>query len=179
MTLHTAPMTNKTIVDPDLLHEQAQNAALASLVSTDDVDALLAAVAPYDVRNSFTPDVAMLELAVDALDLTHTPGSDVLGYEDLRERYLPEVEFRGRIEHRNSQYALYATACLRGGLRPDLLNDAGWWNTRLWIYATYALVIYTRAAADRRNTTPQHIAELIAQPHERWHDLAGATSRLR
>ena len=123
----------------------------------------MAAVAPYDVRGRFTPDVAMLELAVDALDLADTPDSDLLDYEGLRERYLPEIEFYGRTEHRNSQYAIYATACLRGGLRPDLLNDAGWWHTRLWIYATYALIIYTRAAAERRATTPQDIATLIAQ----------------
>lgn len=44
----------------------------------------------------------MLELAVDALNLAHTPGSDLPEYEDLRERYLPEVEFRGRTEHRNT-----------------------------------------------------------------------------
>ena len=37
--------------------------------------------------------------------------------------------------------ALYAAASMRGGLEPDLLNDAGWWNTRLWIYAVYGLVI--------------------------------------
>lgn len=49
MTRHTAGMTNKTIVDPDRLHEQAQNAALASLLRDDDVDALLAAIAPNDV----------------------------------------------------------------------------------------------------------------------------------
>lgn len=156
-------MTNKTIVDPDRLHEQAQNAALAGLSRGDDIDALLAAIAPHHVPGTFTPDVAILELAVDALDLAHSPGSDLLEYEGLRERYLPEVEFYGRIEHRNSQYALYATACLRGGLQPDLLHDAGWWNTRLWIYATYALLIYTRAAADRRDITPQQVAELIAE----------------
>jgi hypothetical protein len=39
---------------------------------------------------------------------------------------LPEVTFRGRVEHRNSQYALYAAACMRGGLQPDPLSDAGW-----------------------------------------------------
>lgn len=86
-------MTNKTIVDPDRLHEQAQNAALASLLRSDDVDALVAAVAPHDVPGAFTPDVAILELAVDALDLAHTPGSDLLEYKGLRERYLPETEF--------------------------------------------------------------------------------------
>jgi hypothetical protein len=70
----------------------------------------------------------MLELAVTALDLASAPGSAPLEYEGLREHYLPEVELRDRVEHRSSQYALYAAACMRGGLQPDLLNDAGWWN---------------------------------------------------
>lgn len=129
-----------------------------ALLRDEDVDALVASVAPSDVRGWFTPDVAMLELAVTALDLASVPGSAPLEYEGLRERYLPEVEFRGRVEHRNSQYALYAAACMRGGLQPDLLNDAGWWGTRLWIYAVYALVIYSRAAGDRHDTTIEHIA---------------------
>ena len=71
----------------------------------------------------------MLELAVTALDLASVSRSAPLEYEGLRERYLPEVEFRGRVEHRNSQYALHTAACIRGGLQPDLLNDAGWWRT--------------------------------------------------
>jgi hypothetical protein len=156
-------MTDQSRVDPSLLHQQAQTAVLDALLRGDGVDAVVAAVAPYDVRGRFTPDVAMLELAVDALDLADTPGSDLLEYAGLRERHLPEIEFYGRTERRNSQYAIYATACLRGGLRPDLLNDAGWWHTRLWIYATYALIIYTRAAAERRALTPQDVATLIVQ----------------
>ena len=70
-------------------------------------------------------------------------------YEGLRERYLPEVTFRGRVEHRNSQYAVYAAACMRGGLQPDLLGDAGWWQTPLWQYAVFAVAIYSRVAAER------------------------------
>lgn len=125
----------------------------------------MAAVAPYDVPAAFTPDVAILELAVAALDLAQVPELGPLEYDGLRERYLPEIQFSGRTQHRNSQYALYATACFRGGLRSDLLNDAGWWNRRLWIYSTYALVIYTRAAAERRNTSAQEVARLIWQRH--------------
>ena len=68
--------------------------------------------------------MALLELAVTALDVASPPGAEPLDYEGLRARYLPEVTFRRRVEHRNSQYALYAAACLRGGLQPDLLSHA-------------------------------------------------------
>jgi hypothetical protein len=29
-----------------------------------------------------------------------------------------------------------------GSLQPDLLGDAGWWQTPLWQYAVYAVVFY-------------------------------------
>jgi hypothetical protein len=156
-------MGNPPGVDADLRHKQAQAAALAALRRGEDPDGVVAAVAPYDIPKSFTPDVAVLELAIDALDLACPAGADPLDYEGLREHYLPEIHFHGRTQHRNSQYALYAAACLRGGLRPDILRDAGWWHDRLWIYASYALIIYSRAAADRRSTTNEHIAELISK----------------
>ncbi len=54
-------------------------------------------------------------LSVAVLDLASPPGTEPHLYEGLRERYLPEVASRGRVKHRNSRYALYAAACMRGG----------------------------------------------------------------
>jgi hypothetical protein len=71
----------------------------------------------------------------------------------------------GRVEHRNSQYALYAGVCMRGGLQPDLLNDAGWWETPLWHYAVFAVVIYSRAASVRLGLSVEEIARRIAARH--------------
>src|SRR4051794_20554476 len=70
--------------------------------------------------------------------------------------------FRGRVEHRNPQYAIYATACIRGGLQPDVLSDAGWWQTPLWQYAVFAVVIYSRAAAERPAVPVAEIDRRIA-----------------
>ncbi|GAA3165430.1 hypothetical protein GCM10010531_17420 [Blastococcus jejuensis] len=125
----------------------------------------MAAAAPDHVPGWFTPDVALLELAVTALDLACPPGSVPLAYEGLRERYVPEVRFRGRVEHRNSQYALHAAACMRGGLQPDLLSDAGWWQTPLWEYAVFAVVIYSRAAAERLRVPLEEVVRRIADRH--------------
>ena len=80
----------------------------------------------------------------------------------MRECSLPQVAFGGRVEHRTSQYAVHAAASLRGGVQ---LNDAGWWNTRLWIYAVYALVIYSRAAAERSNGIVEQVASELARRH--------------
>src|SRR4051794_37370221 len=138
---------------------------LSGLVRGDDVEGLMMAVAPNHVPGRFSPDVAILELAVTALELACPSGAEPLTYEGLRERYLPEVTFRGRVEHRNSQYALYAAACMRGGLQPDLLHDTGWWQSPLWSYAVFAVVIYARAAADRLEVALGEIAQRIAVRH--------------
>lgn len=99
------------------------------------------------------------------MDLASLAGVPPLEYEGIRPRYLPEVAFHGRAEHRSSQYALYASACIRGAVQPDLLNDAGWWNTPLWIYAVYAVVIYTRAAAGRSAMTVEQVVREIVSRH--------------
>ena len=106
--------------------------------------------------------VPLLEIALTALDLASPVGAEPLEYEGLRERYLAEVTFRGRVEHRNSQYA---AARMRGGLQPDLLGDAGWWQTPPWQYAVYAVVIYSRAAAERL-AVPVQIARRVAARHD-------------
>lgn len=107
----TCHMGNRPHIDQAVLHRQAQVAVLAGLLRGDDIDALVEAVAPADIPGWFTPDVAVLQLAMSALDLASIPGSEPLQSEGLRERYLPEVEFRGRVEHRSSQYR--CTAHLR------------------------------------------------------------------
>jgi hypothetical protein len=86
-------------------------------------------------------------------------------YEGLRESHLPEVTCRTRVEPRNSQYALYAAACMRGGLQPDVLSHASWWQTPLWQYAVFAVVIYSRAAAERLAVSVEEIARRIAARH--------------
>ena len=138
---------------------------LSGLAAGDDVYDLMAAAAPSHVPGWFTPDVALLELAVTALDLACPAGPEPLGSGGLRERYLPEVTLRGRVEHRNSQYALYAAACMRGGLQPDLPSDAGWWQTPLWRYAVFAVVIYSRVAAERLAVSVEEIVRRIAARH--------------
>jgi hypothetical protein len=152
-------------IDADVLHRRAQVAVLAGLLRGNDVHDVMTAAAPDHVPGWFSPDVALLELAVTALDLACPPGAEPLEYNGLREQYLPEVTFRGRVEHRNSQYALYAAACMRGGLQPDLLSDAGWWQTPLWQYAVFAVVIYSRAAAERLTVPLEVIARRIAARH--------------
>jgi hypothetical protein len=50
-----------------------------------------------------------------------------------------------------------------GGLQPDLLSDAGWWRTPLWQCALFAVVIYSRVAAERQTVLVEEIARRIAE----------------
>jgi hypothetical protein len=102
----TVAVAKRERIDADLLHRRAQVAVLSGLARGDDVADLVAAAAPSHVPGWFTPDVALLELAVTAPDFACPAGAEPLEYEGLRGHYLPEVTFRGRVEHRNSQYAI-------------------------------------------------------------------------
>ena len=90
-------VTKRERVDRDVLHRRAQVAVLSGLGRGDDVYVLVAAAAPSHVPGWFTPDVALLELAVTALDLACPAGAERLEYEGLRERLLPEVPLRGQV----------------------------------------------------------------------------------
>ena len=62
-------------LDTDVLHRRAQVAVLAGLVRGDDVYDLITAAASNHVPGWFSPDVALLELAVTALDIACPPGA--------------------------------------------------------------------------------------------------------
>src|SRR3954470_20135323 len=145
--------------DLAVLHRKAQVRVLSMLASgEDDVFELLGALNAYDVRHHFTPDVALLEVAATALGVASPPGSGPLEYEGLTDRYLPDQMLTGRTLRQRTHYAVHAAACLRGGLLPDLLREAGGWEPRLWTYVVSAIVLYTRAAADRLGQTVPEIA---------------------
>jgi hypothetical protein len=58
---------------------------------------------------------------------------------------------------------LHAVAARRGGLQPDLLDDVAWWrNDDFWVWASYALIIYVRAAADRTGRSTADICTQLA-----------------
>jgi hypothetical protein len=133
---------------------------LDGLAAGEGVLELRAALAALEDRRWVHPARPLLELAAAALARAVADRNPV-PYAGLRERYLPEVPFAGRAQHRNSQYMLYAAAVLRGGVEPDLDRDAGWWGAPGWEYALCALVIYLRVAAERTgHTVPQLVEEL-------------------
>ena len=140
----------------------AEQTVIGGLIRGEDVGALVQAVAVIARRGDVALGESLIDLAADALSLGGFDATGPLDYQGLREKYLPEVDFRGKVAHRNSQYALYGAAALRGGVRADVDADAGWWNAELWLYVLYATVIYVRASAERLRTTADQVARTLA-----------------
>jgi hypothetical protein len=73
-------VTKRECIDQDVLHRRAQVAVLSGLAAGDDVYDLTVAAAPSHVPGWFTPDVALLEPVVTALDLACPAGAEPLEY---------------------------------------------------------------------------------------------------
>ncbi|WP_448619532.1 hypothetical protein [Geodermatophilus sp. URMC 65] len=71
-------MTKRERIDRNVLHRRAQVAVLSGLARGDDAYDIVAAAAPSHVLGWFAPDVALLELAVTALDIACPVGAEPL-----------------------------------------------------------------------------------------------------
>ena len=61
---------------------------------------------------------------------------------------LPESPVRGNVAHQKRRYALTAAVLIASGVEPE---DTSWWKADdLWLYAFDAVVVFVRAASERR-----------------------------
>jgi hypothetical protein len=139
---------------------QAQRALLAGLRRADDLSRLEQAVRRTSTKG-FTPDLAVLQVAVSALDLAGVDRNSPIAKGELVSTHLPEINFRNqRALQERTTYALNAVAAIRGGLEPDFLEDTYWWRTRDIVqYAVIAATAYDRACAQRRGQTLQEFVD--------------------
>ena len=77
---------------------------------------LLGELEPLHPRNDTFPGEVFLRLAADALDCCRASRTNPLQLEGLRERFLPEVSFRGR-QNKKFQYAVLAAGGTTWGNR--------------------------------------------------------------
>jgi hypothetical protein len=97
-----------------------------------------------------TRSEVQLELAGEAIAESGASPAEPIVYEGIRNRYLPEYDFRGKSSQHKSHYALMAAAMVRAGVYPDLVDEAyGWGPDDMWDYAFYALLLYARVASER------------------------------
>jgi hypothetical protein len=142
---------------------EAIRVALAGMAAAEDLDDLVARLTPLHPKNDTFPGEVFLEVAADALELSGASRDEPIEYEGIRERYLPELEFRGKAQQHRSHYALRAVAMIRAGVTPDLLDEVSWWNgDDLWIWSCYALVLFVRVAAERTGLTAAAVCGQLA-----------------
>jgi hypothetical protein len=137
----------------------ARRALLDGLARDADLSEVLSGLAALHPRNDTFPGEVFLHLAADALEWCGASRAEPLPLEGLRERFLPEADFRGR-QNAKLQYAILAAAAVHGGTEPDLLAEVAFWQADdLWQYALYAAVAYIRAAAGRAGVPVRQACE--------------------
>jgi hypothetical protein len=133
---------------------------LLGLTANQDIDEVIDRLADLHIKNNTFPAEVLLELAAEAI----TESGVTPQYEGIRDRYLPEFSFRGKSQQHKSHYALMAAAMIRGGVYPDLLDEAYRWGLEdMWEYAFYSLLVYGRIAAERTGRSSEAVASAIAE----------------
>jgi len=145
-------------------YADALRGVLLGLVTGEDLDSIMGRLDQlHHPDNTFPADV-LLELAAEAIAESGVTQAEPLEYEGIRDRYLPEYEFRGKRPQHMSHYALMAAAMIRAGIYPDLLDEAdGWGIEDMWRYAFYALVVYARIASEQTGRPLEEIAAVLAE----------------
>ena len=137
--------------------------ALAGLASGAPSEEILSKLGALHIRHNTFPAEELLELASDAIEESGATPADPIDCEGIRERFLPDHPFSGKTQHYKSKYALSAAAMIHGGVYPDLLDDAAWWEADdLWVYSFFAFLLYVRVAAERTGQSVEQVARSIA-----------------
>jgi hypothetical protein len=88
------------------------------------------------------------ELAAAAFLACGATSADPLIFDELEQRYLPEWPVRGNTLRQKRRHALQAAILLSAGVEPE---DMSWWRSDdLWFHAFDAVVVFVRAASERR-----------------------------
>ena len=137
--------------------------ALAGLSSGEQPEEILSKLSALHIRHNTFPAEELLELASNAIEESGAMPADPIDSEGIRERFLPDHPFSGKTQHYKSKYAISAAAMIHGGVYPDLLDDAAWWQADdLWIYSFFAFLLYVGVAAERAGESVEEVARSIA-----------------
>jgi hypothetical protein len=142
---------------------EAIRIAIDGLAYGEQAEELLSKLGNLHIRYNTFPAEELLELASDAIEESGATPADPIDCEGIRERFLPDHPFSGKTQHYKSKYAISAAAMIHGGVYPDLLNDAAWWQgDDLWVYSFFAFLLYVRVAAERTGQSVEEVARSIA-----------------
>jgi hypothetical protein len=142
---------------------KAIRVALSGIADDLELGELAERLAPLHPKNHTFPGEVLLELAADAIEEAGGTRQRPLEFEGIRKRHLPEDRAHTKAQHHKAEYALRATAMVRAGVDPGLLEEVSWWRSDdLWFWALEALVTYVRAAAEHGAETIPVICGRIA-----------------
>jgi hypothetical protein len=142
---------------------EAIRIAIAGLAYGEQAEELLSKLGVLHIRYNTFPAEELLELASNAIEESGATPADPIDCEGIRERFLPDHPFSGKTQHYKSKYAISAAAMIHGGVFPDLLDDAAWWEADdLWVYSFFAFLLYMRVAAERSGRSVEEVARSIA-----------------
>lgn len=139
---------------------------LGAVARETDVHEIVKEFGPLGRFAGVDVGVELLGVAADVLEHGRFTRSDLLGYLDLRERYLPEVEVLGKHENYKSDWTLRAVANLAGGVDPAVEDQLRFWRIMdLERWAVHAVVVYARAAAEHSGRTVAQVCSAVAERH--------------
>jgi len=142
---------------------EAIRIAIAGLAYGEQAEELLSKLGVLHIRYNTFPAEELLELASNAIEESGATPADPIDCEGIRERFLPDHPFSGKTQHYKSKYAISAAAMIHGGVFPDLLDDAAWWEADdLWVYSFFAFLLYMRLAAERSGRSVEEVARSIS-----------------
>ncbi|MGO8859279.1 MAG: hypothetical protein ACLQRH_00705 [Acidimicrobiales bacterium] len=145
-------------------HDNAARLGLLGLTAPQDLDSIMEQLAALHPRNDTFPAEVLLELAGEAIAESGASAADPSCTKECATAISPRYDFRGKSPQHKSHYALMAAAMIRAGVYPDLLDEAyGRGPDDMWKYAFYALVLYTRVAADRTGRPLEAVVAAIAK----------------
>lgn len=141
--------------------------ALAGLADGRDLGDIASQIWPLHPKHDTFPAEVFLEVAADAIEISGASRQHPIEMEDLAKRFLPDRRSQSKTHRFKLDFALRASAMIRAGIQPDLLEDAAWWEgDDLWVWALEALHVYVQAAADRTGLTSVEICSQLAARHE-------------
>ena len=101
-----------------------------------------------------------MELAADAYLACGSSRIDRLEVDGLAERMLPEHPARGNVGHSKRRHCVQGAIMIAAGAEPE---DTAWWSLNdLWRHALDAVVVFVRAAAQRKGIQIADICRSLA-----------------
>ena len=130
---------------------------LDGLSAGGDLEDLCDTVRAWHGPGSTFPADVLMELAADAFIAVGATRADRLQIEGLADRLLPEWPARGNVGHQKRRHGVYAAVLIAAGAEPE---DTSWWSVDdLWFHALLAVVVFVRAAAERRHMSIADVCE--------------------